>query len=148
MSTKIFPFLFVLLPFLGNAQSIEAKKETSRIEGKNVTGYQVDIQGVAKEADNSLAKYLKALGKTRQSGDYITVAEPLISGKKYDGMLYATTRTAGAKNAAWMAIVVSGADESAENDAVVKKLAHDFGVFSEGSKSRRKLTNRNVHWMQ
>jgi hypothetical protein len=139
MLTKIFPILFVLFPFFGSAQSIEARKETSRIEGQNVNGYQVNIRGTGKEADNALAKYLKGLGKTRQSGDYITVAEPLIDGKKYDGTLYATIRIASGANAVWMTITGGQEDQSGKNDAAVKKLAHDFGVYFQREQIQAKI---------
>lgn len=127
MSKKIFPFVLVLLPFVASSQAIEVTKETSRIEGKNMTGYQVEIPATEKQASNSLAKYLKALGKTKQSGDYITVAEPVVAGKKYAGTLYATTRGTGKATAAWISIATIE-EESAGHDAELKKLVHDFGV--------------------
>jgi predicted RNase H-like nuclease (RuvC/YqgF family) len=126
-AAKLYLCLFVLLPFAANSQAIEVKKETARIEGRNTTGYQVAIAATEEAVKNSLTKYLKALGKTRVSGDYLTLAEPLIGGKKILSTLYATTRGTGNTISAWIGIPSGDPEESAQ-EVDLKKLVYDFGV--------------------
>jgi len=124
---KVFFLVVVIIPFIGSAQSIQVKKETSRIEGANASGYQVTLTGEEEDVKTSLGKYLKTIGKTKPSGDYITVAEPMINGKKYTDMLYATSRQTGNSPAVWMGVRAAGGEESAL-DSDLRKLVYDFGV--------------------
>src|SRR5688500_15510916 len=101
---KMFFFLLAF-PFTSQGQSVEVTKETLQMDGKNSSGYQVGIAAAEDEVRSSLSKYLKDIGKARQSGDYITIAEPLIGGKKYATTLFATTRQTDKGTAAWIGMV-------------------------------------------
>ena len=127
MKGKSLIFFLALLPFAAHAQAVEVKKETSRVQGKNTTGYQVAMAAPEEGVKNSLTKYLKALGKTKISGEYITLAEPVIGGKKYTNTLYATTRATGNTVAAWIGMPSVEGEEGAQ-DNELKKLIYDFGV--------------------
>lgn len=127
MLVKIFCFCLTFLPFALSAQSVEVKKATSRIEGKNLTGYAVTLTASLDEVKNSLTKYLKATGKTKQSVDYIAVDEPVIAGKKYTHKLFATARATGNTTSVWIGLP-SGEQESSVPDAGLENLVHDFGV--------------------
>lgn len=124
---KSLVLLLVLLPFAARSQTLDVKKETSRVEGKNAAGFQVAMAATQEQVKNSLTKYLKGLGKTKISGDYITLAEPLIGGKKYANTLYATTRATGNTISAWIGMP-SGDDDGRVPDNDLKKLVYDFGV--------------------
>lgn len=122
--------MFFLLAWLSPlslaAQSVAVTKSTSSIEGRQTTGYQVIVDAPAEEVRQSLAKYLKAMGRTKQSGDYITMAEPLIAGHKYAATLYATTRPDGSSTSAWLGMPLESGEDEASRD--LEKLAYDFGV--------------------
>lgn len=123
----MFFLLLAYFPFAGHGQSIEVKKENGRVEGENTTGYQVGIQAPEHEVKTSLSKYLKALGRTKQSGDYIALAQPIIKGKKYSTTLYATTKQIGGVTAAWFGVPPENGEESGlQRD--LEKLVNDFGV--------------------
>ncbi len=124
---KIFLLVLSLMPFAVSAQSVEVKKETSRIEGENATGYQVSIAAPEEEVKSSLTKYLKLTGKTKVSGDYVTISEPLIGGKKYTTTLYSSAKQAGATTSAWIGVRAEGGEESSL-DSDLRKLVYDFGV--------------------
>ena len=126
-AAKILFYLLVILPLTGATQSIQVRKETSRIEGSNANGYQVALTGTEDEVKASLAKYLRAMGKTKPSGDYLAVTEPTIGGKKYTETLFAITRQTGNAIAAWMGIASSAGEESSL-DRDLQKLVYDFGV--------------------
>lgn len=127
MWLKKFFFFLALLPFSAAGQTIEVKKETFRIDGENTAGYQVEIAAPDEEVKTSLLKFLKNVGKTKQSGSIITVAEPLIGGKKHFATLYSAARGTGDTGAAWMGIRAEEGEESSLNRDI-EKLVHDFAV--------------------
>jgi len=127
MVKKIFLFFLAILPLAISAQSVQVKKEKARVDGENSSGYQVALMAPEEEVKNSLSKYLKALGKTKISGDYITMAEPVIGGKKYTTSLYATTKQNGNATTAWFG-VPSGTGEESSLDGDLQNMVHDFGV--------------------
>lgn len=127
MVVKMFIVLAGLLPFAAFAQSVITKKEASRVEGENVIGYEVTLGAPEEEVRVSLTKFLKALGRTRQSGDYITISEPVVGGKKYTQTLYAITGSLGNSASAWIGMQTNAGDESSL-DRDLDKLTYDFGV--------------------
>ena len=127
MAAKIFFYLLILLPGALAAQSIAIKKETARIDGTNINGYQIVVASSREGVNLSLSRYLKALGKTKSPGDYIMLTEPVIAGRKYSGILYATTKDLGNTSAAWIGIPSESGEESSL-DRDVQKLIYDFGV--------------------
>lgn len=138
MLVKVFCFCLALLPFALVAQPVEVKKATSRIEGKNTAGYGVALSASLDEVRNSLTKYLKALGKTKQSGDYITMDEPVIAGKKYTHTLFATARAAGNTTSVWIGLP-SGEQQPAVPDAELEKFVRDFGVAFQREKIQAQI---------
>lgn len=124
MVIKMFLLLLPFVTLVSRAQSVEVKKEDGRIEGENTTGYQVALAAPADEVRNSFSRYLKNLGRTRQSGDYITLAEPVIGGKKFGSTLYATTKPSGNATSAWVG--TRGMEPGLNR--TLEKLVYDFGV--------------------
>jgi len=117
---------FLFLPSLLSAQSVHPVRESMQIDGSRAEGFGIVLNAGADVVKSSLSKYLKTLGKARTSGDYITVAEPLIAGRKYAEVLYGTTSPSGTSSTAWIG-VVSG-DDGSIRDTDLEKLAYDFGV--------------------
>ena len=126
MVLRIFFSLLLILPLAVDGQTIETEKQSSRIDGVNATGYQVIIAAPEEDVQSSLARYLKAIGKTKVSGDYVTVAEPLLGGKKYSGILYGTTKRAGNSAAAWIGIAETGEESTFDRD--IANLVYGFGI--------------------
>ena len=127
MAEKILFYLLLLLPGALAAQTIATKKETARIDGTNINGYQIVIASSRQDVNLSLSRYLKALGRIKSSGDYITLTEPVIGGRKYPGILYATTKDLGNTSAAWIGVPSESGEESSLNRDV-QKLVYDFAV--------------------
>jgi hypothetical protein len=127
MWAKNFFFFLALLPFSAAGQSIDVKKEFFRINGENTAGYQVAIAAPEEEVKTSLLRFLKNVGKTKQSDHMITVAEPQIGGKKFYATLYSAARQTGDTGAAWMGIRSEDGEESSLNRDI-EKLIHDFAV--------------------
>lgn len=124
---KRYLFLLILLPFLSSAQTIQVKKEAAQVEGKSTSGYQLALAAEEEEVRDALSKYLKAIGKTKTSGDYILLTDAVFGGKPFANTIYATTKQIGSTTAAWLGIA-SESGEGSNLDAVLEKLTHDFGV--------------------
>ncbi|MEX2231703.1 MAG: hypothetical protein WD824_06065 [Cyclobacteriaceae bacterium] len=124
---KTFFLLLALLPIVTYAQKVEVKKENSRINSENIPGYQITLASTQEEVQNSLSRYLKTIGKTKQSDDVITISEPLIEGKKYTASLYSTTKQIGNNTAAWIGVNSDSGEETSLNRDL-EKLVYDFGV--------------------
>ncbi|HEX8037998.1 MAG TPA: hypothetical protein VF490_02555 [Chryseosolibacter sp.] len=138
MLVKILCSCLAFLPLALQAQPVEVKKATSRIDGKNTTGYVVSLTASPDEVKNSLTKYLKALGKTQQSGDYIAMDEPVIAGKKYTHTLFATVRAAANTTSVWIG-VPSGEQGPFVPEAELEKFVHDFGVAFQREKIQAQI---------
>ena len=117
----------MLIPCFSTAQKVEVKKENARIDGRNISGYQVAFSAGETDVRNSLIKYLKGLGKVKTSGEYISMEEPVVAGKKYTNVLFATTREIANTAAAWIGINSENGEESSL-DRDIEKLTYDFGV--------------------
>ena len=127
MASRRFVFLLMLLPLVTGAQTVEVKKGSARIEGQNVSGYEVVVAAGENETRTFLIKYLKAFGKIKTSGEYITMEGPALAGKKYANTLYATTKELGNGSAAWIGMHSESGEESSLNSDL-EKLTYDFGV--------------------
>ena len=133
MTLKLFPILLIIIPVLSHGQGVQVRKEISRIHGTNTPGYQVAFTATEEEVQNSLSRYLKTMGKTKQSDGVISIAEPLIAGKKYADALYASTKQIGTTTAAWIGMnIKSGEETSLDRD--LEKLAYDFGLTFQRDK--------------
>lgn len=124
---KIFSLVLALIPGATYSQKVEVKKENSRVNGENITGYQVALASSVDEVQNSLSRYLKSLGKAKQSDEVITISEPLIDGKKYSTAIYSTTKQVGNGAAAWIGVDSEGGEETTLGRDL-EKLVYDFGV--------------------
>lgn len=129
MVIKIFFFFFALVPIVCPAQKIEVRKDISRIEGEPESGFQVHLIASREVADASLARFFKGLGKTKSSGDYVTVADPVIHGRKIEGLLYGVCTGDEKKTEVWIGMPGKG-DESGISEEI-RKLSYDFAVTFE-----------------
>lgn len=129
MPSKKFLFFLLLFPITAFSQTVNVKKETSRIKGDNAEGYEVILQATEDEVNSALMKFLKPVGKTKETDEFITINEPTVEGKKYLKPLYASARQIGNTTAAWIGINPKDWDKDAaavEKD--LENLAYDFGI--------------------
>jgi hypothetical protein len=131
-STKKFTLLLVAL-FISSltlAQTVKVKKENARIKGENIEGFEVELEGAYADVNASLVKFLKTIGKIKQSGDEITVNNPTLNSTSYELPVLATTKEKGKTTSAWIGI--KAADWPTDNvDKINKELEkqlYDFGV--------------------
>lgn len=121
-------FVIIIFPLSALSQTVVTSKRSSHIEGQNVDGYQVEIDAPQEELKASLARFMKTIGKTRTSGDYITITNPVINGNAYAGTLFGTTRGSGPDATAWMGLRLDKENDEGASSSAVDKLVYNFGI--------------------
>jgi hypothetical protein len=126
------------------AQTVKAKKDESRVKGENVPGYAVDLEGSTEEVSGAFTKFIKALGKTRQSEGIITLSESTINGAVYRNPVYATTKTKGNITTAWLGIrKAEWADGADAINTELEKVVKEFGVQYYKDKIQTQIDESN-----
>lgn len=138
LGLRRFLFLLILVPLLAEGQTVKVTRENARVEGDNIPGFEFAVVAPESEVKASVAKYLKGLGRTKNAGDYMIVAEPLIAGQKHSESLYATTRQVGNTTAAWFGMLLPGGEVSA-TDEDLEKLTYDFGLHFHREKIQQQI---------
>lgn len=141
---KLFFLLFLFPSGISYAQTIQVKKETTKINREIADGYEILVEVPEEELHTSLSKFLKSLGKVRESEGILTVSEPLIYGKKYTRALYSTSRQVGKLSSAWMGIHKKDWGNAAnEVEKDLEKLIRDFGVSFYRDKIQKQIDESN-----
>jgi hypothetical protein len=131
--------LFVSVAAYG--QTIKVKKETARVKGEYADGFEVELAGTSEEAESALTKFMKTIGKTKQSDNAIVVNEPVIQGRSYTNPVYGQTKQLGNIVSAWVGIRTkewSEANAKAINQDL-EKMLKDFGVSFHREKIQRQI---------
>ncbi len=131
-SAKKFALLLTLIfiSLITLAQTVKVKKESARIKGENIEGFEIELEGAYADVNASLVKYLKAMGKVKQSGNEITINEPTLNSTNYSVPVFATTKEKGKSISAWIGIKSSEwpTDNVDKVNAALEKQLHEFGV--------------------
>lgn len=131
-STKKFiGILFLLvIPVFSFSQTVVVKKEKSRINGEQLEGFEVILEGKAEDVRAAYIKFLKPIGKTKQTSDNITINEPSLNGIGYTKPFFALIKENGSTTTAWIGINPAGWDEteSKQVNNELEKLMKEFGV--------------------
>lgn len=137
---KLFLIFFLFSSAITYSQSINVRKETTRINSEIADGYEIMLEATEEEVQNSLSKFLKSVGKSRESAGVLTIHEPLISGKKYTNALYSTSRQMGNLTSAWIGIHTKDwGDEASGVEKDLEKLIYDFGVSFHRDKIQKQI---------
>jgi len=127
-------FVFCILVLLTGqlfAQKVTVGARSSKISNENADGYSSDLDANSDEVKISLGKFLKETGKAKNSGETITITEPVINGTVYNkGFLYATVSGSDVKTRVWIGINKSQWSD-AESGSILKELeqmVYRFGI--------------------
>jgi hypothetical protein len=143
MFTKgnLFLLLFLFSGFCAISQAVKVKKETARIKNEYADGFEVELQASSGEVEAALVKYMKALGKTKDNDNFITVNEPTIQEIKYTAPVYAVTKQVGNIVSAWVGI--DSRDWSKKEvehiNQYLEKSLYDFGVTFYRDKIQKQI---------
>ena len=128
-SLKVITLLFCVSTTFCSAQTVKVKKETARVKGENTEGQAVELEGAAQEVTTSFQKYLKTLGKVKQSDGLFQLTESSLHGSNTKIAIYGMIKEQGGKSVAW--IGVNGewpTDDATRLNKELEKTAYEFGV--------------------
>jgi len=113
------------------AQKVIVSKRTEKVKNENADGYASDLDAKSDDVRTSLSKFMREAGKTKNTGDMITVNEPVVNGVVYmKGILYATVAGSDVKARVWIGLIPgewnSNEVETATKD--IEQLVYRFGI--------------------
>jgi hypothetical protein len=139
----VFCFGLSLIDVCTFGQTVKVTTENIQIKGENAEGYEVILDGTAKEVEDQLLKFLKPVGKSKRVEDAYAYSLPLINGKNYTSPLYAIVRDKG-KGAAWLGIRLSEWPKNIDSlKREIEKMAYDFGVAFYKDKIQLQIDESN-----
>lgn len=121
----------VVLSSVVVAQKVIVSKRTEKVRNESADGYSSDLDAKADDVRTSLGKFMKEAGKTKNTGDMITVNEPVVNGVVYmKGILYATVAGSDVKTRVWIGIIPGewNADEVETVTKDIEQLVYRFGI--------------------
>ena len=125
-------FLLILFGPSALAQKVTVSPgQTEKVKGTSVEGYSTELEGKKDEVNSSWIRFLKEIGKVRQSADPVTISEPVFNGLLFSkGSIYAVIRERGERTYVWLGILQS---EWESNDVErvnheLEKAIYRFGV--------------------
>jgi hypothetical protein len=121
----------ILISISLQAQKVTVSKSPERIKGSSLDGYSTELEGKKEDVSSAWMKFLKDIGKAKQSIGTITITEPkfgeLIFSK---GIIYATAKDKGNTSTVWIGINPSEW-EASNVDRInheLEKVVTRFGV--------------------
>lgn len=113
------------------SQSVTVTKKAEKVRNENADGFQTELDGKRDDVSASLNKFLKEIGKSKSSGDMISINEPVINSTIYTkGILYANVTGSDGKPRVWIGILPaewnSSDVESVQKE--LEQLVYRFGV--------------------
>lgn len=125
-------FVFCLLVSASlQAQKVTVTSQTEKVKDESVEGYSTELEGKKNEVNDAWIKFLKDIGKVRQSVDPVTVSEPVFNGLVFSkGIIYAIVKGTGEKTTVWLGIKPSEWEKSNVNriNNELEKGVYRFGV--------------------
>lgn len=141
---KHLAFLLVLFTTAGaHAQTITVTKQNEKVKDESIEVFAVTLDG--KKEDISLAwnKFLKEIGKLKQSTDPMTVSEPMFNGTIFQANSFYTQlkKSTETSSTVWAGIIPAEWNQS-DVDRInreLEKLVHQFGVTYYRNKVQEKI---------
>jgi hypothetical protein len=128
-------FTVLVLCFLVSAslqaQKITVTSQTEKVKDESVEGYTTELEGKKNEVNDAWIKFLKDIGKVRQSVDPVTLTEPTFNGLIFSkGIIYSVVKGNGEKTSVWWGIRPSEWEKSNVNriNNELEKGVYRFGV--------------------
>jgi hypothetical protein len=113
------------------AQKVIVSKRSERVKNESAEGYSSDLDGKAEDVRTSLGKFMKEAGKTKNTGEMITVNEPIINGTVYmKGILYASVAGSDIKTRVWIGLIPGEWNSSEVETATkeIEQMVYRFGI--------------------
>lgn len=124
-------FLCLLITATLQGQKVTVAAQKENIKDESIEGYTTELEGKKEEVNSAWIKFLKDIGKVRQSVDPVTISEPTFNGLIFsNGIIYSVVKGSGEKTSVWWGIKPSEWEKSNVNriNNELEKGAYRFGV--------------------
>ena len=108
-----------------------ASSQTEKVKSESIEGHSTELEGKKDEVNNQWIKFLRDIGKVRQSSDPVTISEPVFNGLVFSkGTIYSITRDRGEKTSVWLGIIPAQweANNVDRINDELEKAVYRFGV--------------------
>jgi hypothetical protein len=123
------PFLLIAVTALG--QTVSVKKQTEKIKSDNMEVYATTLEGKKEEVSAAFVKFLKTLGKLKQSSEPMILSESVLNGTTYSGnVIYADVKKVSETSATvWMGInPAEWSSQASQVTTDIEKTVYQFGL--------------------
>jgi hypothetical protein len=115
------------------SQTVTVTKQNEKVKNESIEAFAITLEGKKEDISSAWNKFLKEVGKLKQSTDPMTISEPMINGTTYSAnVFYAELKKINdASSTVWAGIIPSEwseADASRVNREL-EKLVYRFGVI-------------------
>lgn len=128
-------FLLLLLFGFGfgvvQSQTVTVNKQNEKVKNENIEVFVTSLDGKKDDIQSAWIRFLKDIGKLKQSGNPMTVAEPVINGTPFaKGIVYADSKEGDKSTTVWMGINPAEWDDKDIKYAnrELQKMLYQFGV--------------------
>lgn len=128
-------FLILVLFSLGfgiaHSQTVTVNKQNEKVKNETIEVFTTSLDGEKADIQSAWVRFLKDMGKLRQSGNPMTVAEPVINNTPFSkGIVYAGSNEGDKSTTVWMGINPAEWDDKDIKYAnrELQKMLYQFGV--------------------
>ncbi len=116
---------------LANSQTVTVNKQNEKVKNETLEVFVTSLEGSKNDIQSAWIRFLKDMGKLKQSGNPMTVTEPTISGTPFSkGIVYANMNEGDKRSTVWMGINPAEWDDKDIKYAnrELQKMLYQFGI--------------------
>lgn len=116
---------------VAQSQTVTVNKQNEKVKNETIEVFVTSLEGEKDDIQSAWVRFLKDMGKLRQSGHPMTVAEPVINGTPFSkGIVYADNKEGDKSTTVWMGINPAEWDDKDIKYAnrELQKMLYQFGV--------------------
>lgn len=128
-------FLHLMLFSFGigvaQSQTVTVNKQNEKVKNETIEVFVTSLDGKKEDIQSAWVRFLKDMGKLRQSGNPMTVSEPVINNTPFSkGIVYADSNEGDKSTTVWMGINPAEWDDKDIKYAnrELQKMLYQFGV--------------------
>ncbi len=129
---KFFLLVMMTLSFgITQSQTVIVNKQNEKVKDETLEVFVTSLDGRKEDIQSAWVRFLKDMGKLRQSGNPMTVTEPTISGTSFsNGIVYAASNEGEKSTTLWMGINPKEWEDKDIKYAnrELQKMLYQFGV--------------------
>jgi len=116
---------------VAHSQTVTVNKQNEKVKNETLEVFVTSLDGSKNDIQSAWVRFLKDMGKLKQSGNPMTVSEPIINGTPFSkGTVYADINEGDKSSTVWMGINPAEWDDKDITYAnrELQKMLYQFGV--------------------